>query len=812
MTTQKQVTNELEELFEQEDELCIDVRYLDDDLTLAVRNTVDSDVMPEKGDRQALREKYKSVAERLLNVVEENSGNRLAYNFGEIVAEYTSQHNVTPVELFNILSVNGVSREEALAYTAFAFVYEKDNFPTDVDPFVVYALVNKYDRNDKVKKIAKNIAEHPSHIEHKTLNVFASLAENDTININKVAEMLAREDVENIVSGVEHIYVLLGKAIPDRSKIKERMESDEKQNQTDRGRLILPDENSNNQTEGGGKKSTNGNREITQRSGENQTIDDLNQDSNSVNEVDEKEEQMDEILGVIRNAIENEENAIDEAWQIGSAMVKGKEDYGISYSEMLESADISYTKQKAVAARRIANVFEYEEYPKNASVTGLYRCLTSFDDAGSARDVLGQIDSPERKITYPVAGVWRDLGSGSIDTVTQKVIDEDISSVVETIQLIYRLSGQTAPSEQRIALLIEHNIVTGSIGDDNVVDQLDELDTVLREEYKRLDQNEGGCDKYWQIGQLIEEFNDLYEYTYQSIRKITGMSQSTEQGARTVYRLYEYREYPDDWSPTAIYRASQLFETTVDCRQALDRCVEIKCPLTTNVVKIASEHQTINLAEIAEHVNEENVSDPANVIQLVYCLQGEEIPDTQEITDALEPSSEGDKGEVTNEHQANKKLNDRGSPIVEYLENFEYIQAVITNTGKWAQKLEESNVDSHTFNPSPKHFALEYASDKIEDATIHSVRKMSDEPLFIPDPDLQDDIISTVVLTYAANGGDTLLYLGEFPPSEKSIETLIREITLHFVYVTTIQAGKQKEEHKNLHVFTRNGNKPEYTE
>lgn len=885
----------------------ISVVDISGDPTVTVGSPPEVDEIPTDEEEQVVRDAYGEMATKLYEIAQSYSGNELAYKIGDGVntcIEHTEFNSVS--DFTDSIVVEDITEEELVSYTAFADVYDEDTYPDDVSPFVVATISDTYLGNRSVRTIVDRVRDHPHQVEFGTVQVFkgldASVLHRNTSNLENIVAQLQKEGVDDVTTAVEHIYLFMNQDPPDERTISTAIEQSEEQLN---GELRIPDETgktptvdetqrSENETSGGGSDDTPDSIDwgLSQNSTETAS-------SNDEQGVDDTTEigALEEITEALNAASDDSHSSLDEAWTVGSILEEGHEKYDVSYEDMVDAADISYSKPWQLGARNLYQFFDFKEYPDTLSVTGVQRVAPGFETNELARERLMNCADIDRKLTQQVASAWRDItGEFTVRNTVAIVETQDIPYPIKTVQLLCRLEGSSAPTEERITAL------ASSIGDEDVA-----LDTMLRDEVKRIQETQSGCDEAWEIGELIDEFTTVHDYNYSEIRDEGELPRSAEQMARAVHDVYGYREYPSNWSKSSIYHASRIYDDTETVREVLDRCEEeLDGDLPSTVARIATDIERVAFPDVVNVLEEHDVTDIEHGIRVLCCLHNQEIPciddmptgeesnryvpkeyngdaqrdgeekittdedDTKSVngdgewdedgstesnrdngTDGIEvPSSRavesGDGSDVSDVLLPDGEITDvlqqcgdvtidtersvvtappgvtenltetvsTGLPsksVITVLEEIGEVGILATDTGYWAELVTGTGVDVTTdaLNPSPEHFTLNYSDDSIDDGTIRDVKAFTDNPLFIPYPDYDNDIVATATTIYAVAGGETVLLLGELPDgTNEKRQKFMTDLTTDFMYVTTIETVQWQHQSDGLHVFTKTGELP----
>lgn len=865
--------------------------------TITVMRDEETDQMPSRDGQKALCNYYEGLAFDLLEISKANTGNERAYEFGNRVLKHTTRSETVSVqELFSMLWVEGVSEDEALAFTTFAQLYDEPDYPTDVDPFVALAVSDQYGSRGTARVVIDDLRDHPSPVEIETLRALAEL-NNLNFDVETAVRALQNVDVEDVPTAVEHLFILTRRDIPAEINVESPGENTDLHSGTPANNDIVIAKESETTTS---EKSP-------EMAGE--STDSTESTNSNIVEIDASDNAFEEIVTTLKRAETEEDGDWDTLWKIGAILREGKQVHDFSFSEMQEEADLSLSKSKTSRARKIAELFEYQEYPSNATIEGIYRLNLRFDNPAETKAAAFRCDGINRELTGTIPDLWDDAEMDSVATVVEGLAEDGTDNIVGTAQLLFALEDRDLPSPEAIQTVSDgdadlHQYVTDDSNETNDADEAVEkpepdtesseytrserdtdtsLETWISNEYGRLEAEFEGNNLAWKTGELIEDQAD--EHTYTEIGDPLPISKNAQHGCRSLYNVFEYGEYSNEWAASTVSRACNTFESDAAAQKALLRCKKADTYLTLDVVRAAKVLDSHTITAVASKITENSDSNLIERIRAVYCLTGHEIPNDATLEGAVEkpadaPNREPDNytpdttepvvetttetetgtQDNTEEHEetgtttparfeelvpddaitnalqdaadttydaetrtvnapveTQQTITEEFSPglpsqsVIEYLSTFPGLTTAVTQTGYWGALLDHENIASDTVNPSPTHFTETTARNGISDATIHDVGTRTDTPLFLPYPDYDADIITSVLLTYAESGGDTVLYLGEFPGGAHSerMETFVSVLTEHFTYVTSIETVQWENQNDALHVFTRSGNAPQ---
>lgn len=818
----------------------IGVSQTGESVSLAIQSESGTGDYPSINSLEPFSSYIRSIGGELADISAQHTGSKRAFELGHKLLQIVRNGPIKSAEeLFNIITIEHISVREAMVFTSFADVYatqarsgEEISYPRDVPPLAVAALAKRYSSNGTVRSIVDKLRSHPADIERNTAVVLTELS-HPLVGVESVVTKVAEKDVDDVVSSVQQLCIMLQREPPTEKDII-RMGPDGDRH------LIAGDESVNQSLAGA--------------------------DAGNRNEIAE-------VTDALERAVETEEVENNEVWTIGRILIESKNKYGLNYTEMLEEANIQYTSQEAVYARRIAEVFEYGQYPTDVSPLLLYRAITAFEDDTAAQKALVRVSNADIPITTAGVEMWRDMSEQSLSNMINAVESAGVRTPITTVKILCLFANRDLPEEDVLELLLSYPDISPA---ELTEVPSSELDMALTTLYSYIVENYESHMKTWRLGELVHVSSTAIDYSHQEVSSSTGMAQAEQQYALAVYNMYDKGEWPEGISPTLLKRLLDGFENNAHAKTAIKRCEKLDHQLTDSHMNVIEDIERVQLPELALTIADHDFDNPVAATKYVLCLAGKEIPSTEILTTAVHQSRQcptvvPDEYASDNQTNTESTMTPQSSPpetetdvqaeavqnaqesltdllydcgyttqlaenssvrltrqptqvlhapdgvydsfireyspslpseqVVRYLTQYDELTVLTTDTGYWTELLTGTNVEVTGVNPAPKHFEPRY-SEHVNDSTVHKLQSVPDTPVFIPNPQFTQDIVANSVLTYAAAGGGTILYLGELPPvASDGCEPFLQELTDGFMYTTTIEGVRWEETATGLHVF-----------
>lgn len=630
---------------------------------------------------------FDDIAIKLTEIVANNSGVERAHKFGEMVVEKTSTHPyLTEENVCDIIDLEGVSQSDVRVFVDFYTVYPNGNYPEKVHVETVSVLKRLYD-GEKARRIIEKLHENGLYSNDGIIEAYKSV---DEIAVERVVEELIEAEVNDVEQGVIITYVIEQNPIPD-----------DIENVVDE---LTTKSNSTNDMENDETKTesnTEENRKHTSIA--EKTISSL---QNSNETFDSPEDAFEHVLNEINHSGEFE--GLDKYWQLGDTMMRFKHKYGFTYNKMFSDFDVNISKTYGVRARKLAELFEYEQYPDNVTVNTVYEIDRETNDSTQTRKVINRVEGCSVNITKVHVDVW-------------KALDEPTPS---------------------------------------------EIINYMQEEGNRINE-----DTVTAVGAL---YNDSIVTTAEMVDALNVRSETDNQGEDAG----EINGFTKTITESDTEKAVSADKMNNDVKEDLSNTpTDAEANAVDEYITAIQQHESVS---IDNGIVKSHDSDVATVLGKAYS------------------------------HSLPSKT------VVSALRAFDKITHVTSGNSYWSGVME-----THTsVAVSTLSFAAQVSeatgsneqqfANKYEQGTPYSIIEKTNscsDPVFFSWPDDDNDKATLALTTYAANGGDVVVYLGEWWGGSGS-ESFITQLTKHYDCAMRLTPLQWEGNSDALYVYTRSGELP----
>lgn len=630
---------------------------------------------------------FDDIAIKLTEIVANNSGVERAHKFGEMVVEKTSTHPyLTEENVCDIIDLEGVSQSDVGVFVDFYTVYPNGNYPEKVHVETVSVLKGLYD-GEKVRRIIEKLHENGLYSNDGIIEAYKSV---DEIVVERVVEELIEAGVNDVEQGVIITYVIEQNPIPD--DIENVVDELTTKSNSTNGM-----ENDETKTE----SNTEENREHTSIA--EKTISSL---QNSDETFDSPEDAFEQVLNEINHSGEFE--GLDKYWQLGDTMMRFKNKYGFTYNKMFSDFDVNMSKTYGVRARKLAELFEYEQYPDNVTVNTVYEIDRETNDSTQTRKVINRVKGCSVNITKVHVDVW-------------KALDEPTPS---------------------------------------------EIINYMQEEGNRVNE-----DTVTAVGAL---YNDSIVTTAEMVDALNVRSETDKQGEDAG----EINGFTKTITGSDTEKAVSADKMNNDVKEDLSNTpTDAEANAVDEYITAIQQHESVS---IDNGIVNSHDSDVATVLGKAY---SHSLP-SKTVVSALRAFDE-----ITHVTSGNSYW----SGVMEA-----HTSVAVSTLSFEAQVSEETGSNEQQF------------ANKYEQGTPYSIIEETNgcsDPVFFCWPDDDNDKATLALTTYAANGGDVVVYLGEWWGGSGS-ESFITQLTKHYDCAMRLTPLQWEGNSDALYVYTRSGELP----